>query len=195
MVRFSQRLKQMRKELHLRQDDLARACGVKLTAISKYENEVIKPAFEMLSKLGLAYNINLNWLVNEIGSMFIETPQRRLIKNGTNQFVSEEISEPETVTILEEKHNLELEKDLKVEFYGENNENYTKIYHKDGNVEYRAKDTLSDDFQKILGKITEVCDDDDKIEFIMTAINAINDKEALKELKILIKGMELAQKK
>ena len=194
-MRFSQRLKQMRKELHLRQDDLAKACGVKLTAISKYENEIIKPAFEMLSKLGLAYNINLNWLINEIGNMFIETPGRRLIKTGTDKFISEEISEPQSITVLEEKHNLNLEKDLKVEFYGENNENYTKIYHKDGNVEYKASGILSNDFQKIVNKIAEVCDDNDKYEFIMTAIDAIEDTKALKELKILIKGMELAQKK
>ena len=89
-MRFSQRLKQLRKELNLRQDDLARACGVKLTAISKYENEIIKPAFDMLSKMGLAYNVNLNWLVNEIGSMFVETPIRRLVKTGSGDFVTEQ---------------------------------------------------------------------------------------------------------
>ena len=126
-MRFSQRLKQLRKELNLRQDDLAKSCGVKLTVISKYENEVVKPAFEMLSKMGLAYNVNLNWLINEIGSMFIETPQRRLIKTGSDGFVTEEITEPQSFTVMENTHNLDLEKDLKVEFYGTNNENFTYI--------------------------------------------------------------------
>ena len=194
-MRFSQRLKQLRKELNLRQDDLARSCGVRLTAISKYENEIIKPAFEMLSKIGLAYNVNLNWLINEIGSMFIETPQRRLIKTGSDGFVTEEITEPQTISVMENSHNLELEKDLKVEFYGTNNENFTKIYRKDGNIEYKASGSAVSNFQNIAAKIAEICDDEDKYEFIMTAINSLQDAKALNELKTLIKGIELAQKK
>lgn len=194
-MRFSQRLKQLRKELGLRQDDLAKSCGVKLTAISKYENELIKPAFDMLSKIGLAYNVNLNWLVNEIGSMFIETPQRRLIKTGSDGFVTEEITEAQTVSVMENTHNLELEKDLRVEFYGTNNENFTKIYHKDGNVEYRANGAAAANFQNIAEKLAEICEDESKYEFIMTALNALQDEKSLNELKILIKGMELAQKK
>ena len=194
-MRFSQRLKQLRKELNLRQDDLAKSCGVKLTVISKYENEIIKPAFEMLSKIGLAYNVNLNWLINEIGTMFVETPQRRLIKTGSGDFVTEETPEQHTITLTEKSHNLDLEKDLKVEFYGANNETFTKIYRKDGNVEYKANSAAAANFQDIAAKIAEVCDDEDKYEFIMTALNSLQDPKALSELKIMIKGIELAQKR
>ena len=194
-MRFSQRLKQLRKELNLRQDDLAKSCGVKLTVISKYENEVVKPAFEMLSKMGLAYNVNLNWLINEIGSMFIETPQRRLIKTGSDGFVTEEITEPQSFTVMENTHNLDLEKDLKVEFYGTNNENFTKIYRKDGNVEYQTAGESAEKIQNMVKQLVEICDDEDKYEFIMAAINALKDPKALSELKILIKGIELGQKK
>ena len=154
-MRFSQRLKKLRKDLHLRQDDLARACGVKLTAISKYENEIIKPAFEMLSKIGLAYNVNLNWLINEIGSMFIETPSRRLIKSGTNNFVVEEVTEEITsLDLSETTHGMELQNDLKVEYYGTEGENYTKIYHKDGNVEYQASGANIANFQELVSEIS-----------------------------------------
>ena len=194
-MRFSQRLKHLRKELNLRQDDLAKSCGVQLTAISKYENELIKPAFDMLSKIGLAYNVNLNWLVNEIGTMFVETPQRRLIKTGSGDFVTEETTEEQTVTVMENSHNLDLEKDLKVEFYGAGNETFTKIYRKDGNVEYKAGNAAANNFQNLAEKIAEVCDDEDKYEFIMTALNSLQDPKALSELKIMIKGIELAQKR
>ena len=193
-MRFSQRLKQLRKELHLRQEDLAKSCGVKLTAISKYENELIKPAFDMLAKIGLAYNVNLNWLINEIGTMFIETPQRRLIKTGSGNFITEETTE-KSVTVMESSHNLDLDKDLKVEFYGADNKSFTKIYRKDGNVEYKTSKDSSDNFQNLAEKIAEVCDDEDKYEFVMTALNALHDKNSLNELKIMIKGIELVQKK
>lgn len=194
-MRFSQRLKLLRKELNLRQDDLAKSCGVKLTAISKYENELIKPAFEMLAKIGLAYNVNLNWLINEIGTMFIETPQRRLIKTGSDDFATEEIIENNAITIMESSHNMDLKNDLKVEYYGADNEVYTKIYRKDGNVEYKSNEKVAENFKIIAGKIAEICQDEAKCQFVMTAIDALQDELALNELKTLIKGIEIAQRK
>ena len=194
-MRFSQRLKKLRKDLNLRQDDLARACGVKLTAISKYENELIKPAFEMLSKIGMAYNVNLNWLINEIGGMFIETPSRRLIKTGSGDFITEEVENAEPVTVMSDEHNLQLESDLKVEYYGANNETMTKIYRKDGKIEYNMPKNSVIKNQKLYSKIEEISKDENKFEFIMTAINALSDEKALNELKMLIKGMDLAKKK
>lgn len=194
-MRFSQRLKRLRKDLNLRQDDLARACGVKLTAISKYENELIKPAFEMLSKIGMAYNVNLNWLINEIGGMFIETPSRRLIKTGSGDFITEETEDNTQQTVMSDEHNLQLESDLRVEYYGANNETMTKIYRKDGKIEYNAPEKHGTKNQKLYSKIEELSKDENKYEFVMTAINALSDEKALNELKILIKGMDLAKKK
>ena len=194
-MRFSQRLKKLRKDLNLRQDDLARACGVKLTAISKYENELIKPAFEMLSKIGMAYNVNLNWLINEIGGMFIETPSRRLIKTGSGDFITEEVENAEPVTVMSDEHNLQLESDLKVEYYSANNETMTKIYRKDGKVEYKSADSRASKIQKLSKKLEEISKDDNQYEFVMTAINSLNDENSLQELKTLIKGMELIKRK
>ena len=197
-MRFAQRLKQIRKELDIKQEELARACNVKLTAISKYENEIIKPSFDMLSKIGFAYNVNLNWLINEIGSMFIETSQRRLIKNGSDGFSVQidESTKPSNISVdnKETSHSLDLTNDLKVEYYGANNENYTKIYHKNGEIEYCSNNESQHNFQKLIEKITEVCRNKNQFEFVLTAIDAIDNEEALKELKILIKGMEISKK-
>ena len=121
--------------------------------------------------------------------------KRRLIKTGSDGFVTEEVTSAQSITIMEDTHNLDLEKDLKVEFYGTNNENFTKIYRKDGNVEYKANGTTASNFQNIASKIAEICDDEDKYEFVMTAINSLQDAKALNELKIMIKGIELANKR
>ncbi len=192
-MRFKERLKYLRKELHLKQDDLAQACGVRLTAISKYENEIIKPGFDMLAKIGLAYNVNLNWLINEIGSMFIETNKRRLVKNATNDFVVEvdDIPEEDMVIVAQEPHSMTLSKDLKVDYYGEDSQYCSKIYRTNGQVEFLGKNNLENNFHEVVKKITEVCDDKNKFEFVMTAIKALDNEEALTELKFLIKGMEL----
>ncbi len=193
-MRFAQRLKHLRKELKLKQSDIANACNVKLTAISKYENEIIKPGFDMLAKMGLAYNVNLNWLVNEIGSMFIETSQRKLIKEGSTGFFVEVDEQPKLITVKTENHNLDLTNDLKVEYYGIDDENYTKIYHKNGEVEFCQYDDPDVNLQNIMKKLKTVCKNINQYEFIMTAINSLSDENALKELKVLIKGMELSKK-
>ena len=199
VMRFAQRLKLVRKELGLKQDELAKACDVQLGVISKYENEIIKPAFEMLSKMGLAYNINLNWLINEIGEMFIETAQRKLIKNGSDGFFVEINDSAETTStnfVSEGTHSLELENDLKVEYYGIENEKYTKIYRKTGELECSSQlDTHTNEkLENLQQKLIEISQDEDLYDFVLTAINAIDDENALKELKILIKGMELSKK-
>ena len=195
-MQFSERLKILRKELNLTQDDLARACNVKLTAISKYENELIKPSFEMLSKIGLAYNVNLNWLVNDAGNMFVETSQRRLIKDGTNNVVLEIDDTPirEMTTVQTGVHSLELTSDLKIEYFGLEDENYTKIYRKTGEIECLKEVNPNDKLKKLITKLQDVATDETQLEFVLTAISALDNDDALNELKILIKGMELSKR-
>jgi len=200
-MRFAQRLKLLRKELDLNQEELAQACGVKLSTISKYENDVIKPAFEMLSKMGFAYNINLNWLVNEIGEMFIETAHRKLIKSGTEGFYVEIFEPIETAKaekfVSEGTHSLELESDLKVEYYGPDNEKYTKIYYKNGELETSKQETdlFAQKIEELTQKLKTIDADDSSLEFISTAIDALDDTEAVEELKVLIKVLERSKNK
>ena len=192
-LRFAKRLKQLRKELNLTQSDLANACNVKLTFFSKYENEIVKPSFDMLSKIALAYNVNLNWLVNGFGTMFIETAERRLIKDATNGFYVETVENPELVSVRKDTHSLELTNDLKVEYYGLDN-CCTKIYHKNGELEYYEENTESNKLKVLQQRLAEICHDSNKYEFIMTALNSLYDENSLQELKTLIKGMELSKK-
>ena len=82
MDSFSKRLKELRHKLNITQSDFANACNVKLTAISKYETGLVKPSFEMLYKIAVVYNVNLNWLILGEGEIFLQTVA---LKNGTNE--------------------------------------------------------------------------------------------------------------
>ena len=84
MDNFSKRLKKLRHELNITQNDFAQSCEVKLTAISKYETGLVKPGFDMLYKIASVYNVNLNWLILGIGEMFLQTVA---LKNGTNESI------------------------------------------------------------------------------------------------------------
>lgn len=82
MDSFSKRLKELRQKLNITQNDFAKACDVKLTAISKYETGLVKPGFDMIYKIASVYNVNLNWLILGIGETFLQTVA---LKNGTNE--------------------------------------------------------------------------------------------------------------
>ncbi len=70
-MEINQNLKLIREHLHLSQAELANAIGVANTAISKYERDEVRPSSEFLSKLCSIYGINLNWLLSNIGDMFL----------------------------------------------------------------------------------------------------------------------------
>lgn len=60
---FGKRLEELRASLNFTQADLAAVLGVPHTTISKYENNLNKPGFDVLSKLGKLKNVNLKWLL------------------------------------------------------------------------------------------------------------------------------------
>ena len=113
---------------------------------------------------------------------------------GTDEFFVETTDiNTEMITVKKDFHSLELTNDLKVDYYGVDNENFTKIYHKNGEVEYCKADNPDENLQKIMQKLQIICDDKNQLDFITTAINALEDNDALNELKTLIKGIELSK--
>ncbi|ETR68921.1 MAG: XRE family transcriptional regulator [Candidatus Magnetoglobus multicellularis str. Araruama] len=68
---IKKRIKQLRKSLNLTQSDLAKLLSIPSTAISKYETGQINPSYEILTKFGNIFNVNLNWLLVGKGEIFI----------------------------------------------------------------------------------------------------------------------------
>lgn len=59
---FAQRLKELRNDKNLTQQDLADAGGTTKTTISAYEAGNTTPNCEILSKIAKAYNVSMDWL-------------------------------------------------------------------------------------------------------------------------------------
>ena len=72
------------------------------------------------------------------------------------------------------------------------NEKYTKIYRKTGELECSSQlDTHTNEkLENLQQKLIKISQDEDLYDFVLTAINAIDDENALKELKILINHLE-----
>ncbi|MDD3534832.1 MAG: XRE family transcriptional regulator [Candidatus Cloacimonetes bacterium] len=74
---LSERLKELRQELGLKQIELAKELNINPSAISQMENGRIKPSLEILLEFWQAYKVDLHWLLTGEGSMFTNGRQEQ----------------------------------------------------------------------------------------------------------------------
>ena len=64
------KIRKIKKELKLNSEEFAVNTGVSYRALTSYERNERKPSFEFMEALSKQYNVNLNWLISDIGQMF-----------------------------------------------------------------------------------------------------------------------------
>lgn len=69
------RIKILRKELHLTQEKFGERLGMKKNSISQIENGVNALTEQLLVSICREFNVNEDWLRNGTGEMFIEVPE------------------------------------------------------------------------------------------------------------------------
>ncbi len=62
---FSSRLKELRQNMNLRQDQVAKLIGVNKNAISTYENDTRQPSFEILVRLANLYRVSTDYMLGQ----------------------------------------------------------------------------------------------------------------------------------
>lgn len=62
MTIFSERLKRLRKNKGLKQQELAEIFGIKQNSYSDWENGKTEPSFDNLVKLADFFDVSLDWL-------------------------------------------------------------------------------------------------------------------------------------
>ncbi|AUJ23624.1 hypothetical protein CAI16_15050 [Virgibacillus dokdonensis] len=60
---FGNRLKFLRKQRDLKQEDVAKSLGISRARYSHYENNHVEPDIEMLKNLSQFYNVSIDYLV------------------------------------------------------------------------------------------------------------------------------------
>lgn len=63
MIRLSDRLKQLRQEKHLRQDQIAALVGVTKSTVSTWESDIRQPSYESLLRLSDIYHVSTDYLL------------------------------------------------------------------------------------------------------------------------------------
>lgn len=82
-MKFNERIKLLRHSLKSKKNqntqltlrEMSENIGIPLSSISKYEQGIIKPGVDILSKYCKVYGVNLNWLVAEEGEMFASSDE------------------------------------------------------------------------------------------------------------------------
>lgn len=72
MVEFSQRLKQLRKEKHLTQAQVAERIGVTASMVSSYETDIRLPSYEVLVKIATLFGVTVDYLLCREDKRFID---------------------------------------------------------------------------------------------------------------------------
>lgn len=67
---MNERIKQLRKSLHLNQSDFGARVGVKGNTIGNYELELRNPSDAVIFSICREFNVNEEWLRNGTGEMF-----------------------------------------------------------------------------------------------------------------------------
>ena len=63
IAKLAQRLKQLRLEKDLRQDQLAKLVHVEKSSISMYENDVRQPSYEVIIRYAEVFNVSVDYLL------------------------------------------------------------------------------------------------------------------------------------
>lgn len=69
----------------------------------------------------------------------------------------------------------------------------TKTYTPTGEIKLSNNKKIDNEYENLKQNIAKISTDKKKIEYLSLAYNSLQDKNALNELKILIKGIELTQ--
>lgn len=69
---FASRLKQLRLNKNLRQEQVVNLIGVNKSAISTYENNTRQPSFEILVRLATLYRVSTDYLLGRTDSRSLD---------------------------------------------------------------------------------------------------------------------------
>lgn len=72
IIDLSIRLKQLRLDKHLRQEQVADLIGVTKSAISAYENDLRQPSFDVLLQLANLYRVSTDYLLGRTDTRSID---------------------------------------------------------------------------------------------------------------------------
>lgn len=201
--RFGEHLKYLRKIKNYTQEALSEAIGINLRQLARIEAGESFISSETLYKICKILKISPQALFN----FDIE---EEVLMTGTGDLLHLNVTKNNNILVLSMKNDTNVEKvneqtfdsrihamaqRLQKEIVVDEIENgikvYTKLYNPNGEI--KIINNSENKYELLKSKVSEIAEDKKKIEYMNLAYESLYSKEALKELKTLIKGIELTQ--
>lgn len=207
---FGERLKTLRKIKNYTQEALAEEIGINLRQLARIESGESFISSTTLYKICKILNVTPKTLFNfSIEDILLKTGTGnevyfnvikhdnvlRLVFNENQSTDIEEQEEEEEPSFDSQMLALaqRLQKDVIVNEIEDGVEVLTKIFTPNGNIKTTVKNTAANDFENLKNKLKQIINDKKKLSYMNLAFESLHSREALNELKILIKGIELMQ--
>lgn len=207
---FGDNLKILRKMRDFTQEKLAENVGINLRQLARIEAGESFVSSETLLKICTVldvtpkdlfdYDINEAYLMtgtdNNVHFSVIKSGNIIQLVKDVNRDVSDFEAPEKQNNDLDERMSAmakRLQRDITVDEIQDGNVIYTKIYSPIGDIKIKNNDKSNDEYNNLKNKINNISHDSRKLEFMNIAFDALNDSNALQQLKILIKGIELTQ--
>ncbi len=210
---FGARVKELRRLRGMTQEQLAEYLEVNPRQLSRLESGENFASAETLARLSKALSIDLSdlfdfqWsenltllatgtdcvpvvrLVQKDEKVKVMAPYNTIKEMNMPKQIDAAVTESVMINLAKKT-----KKSLTVEYFNDKTRKYVKTFYPDGKVEVNIseKSVQAEDIQiYIREKMRKFSAETEKLEFIKLAVDAITDNNALQELKILLKGMEL----
>ncbi len=214
---FGKRIKELRKSRNMTQEELAEFLSLNPRQLTRIEAGENFPSAESLAKLCCALDIDMKYLfdfewnkeitllstgtddlpviklVEKNNKMNLKTPKDKVFEDaGIGKEIPAAGSEAAMINMAKR-----LNKPLTVEHFNDKKRKYVKTYYPNGKSEVTIseKNIQAENIQNyVKNKMKDYSVDVEKLDFIKLAVDSLDSNEALNELKIFLKGMELAKK-
>lgn len=92
MTTMGLRIKQVRNELHLKQEEFAKHFGFSRAFLSAIEKDKSKLSVDNLTKLLVDFNVSINYILAGVGSIFVKNEdENEKIKSMLKQMLDTEM--------------------------------------------------------------------------------------------------------
>lgn len=85
---FGDRLKELREDKSLTQEDLAKILGLKRTTISSYETNLAFPSFEIAIKIANYFNVSLDYLACRTKNPYNIAMENKVIREAVINLIT-----------------------------------------------------------------------------------------------------------
>ena len=202
--RFGEQLRVYRKIKNLTQEKLAEKIGINLRQLARIESGESFVTAETLYNICIVLGVSPKLLFDfEIEDKTLMTGSGekvylKVVKSGN---LIQLMNNGDDKTEYDDKQSdfdkrmqkvaINTNRDVIVDEIKNDVVYQTKIYRPDGNIDVINNDEEYKKYENLLNNISQIKNEQNKIEYMNLAYNSLCDRNALEELKTMIKGIEL----